>query len=145
MISRSKKRMAADVLNVGITRVKLDPNRSDSINDATTKAGIRGLIREGAIWVEPKKGVSRGRWRNKRKRIIKRSRGQGSRKGASGARTNKKTLWMTKVRALRKHLKARRDHGDITGSNFKEFYKKIKGGQVRSVRHLRDLLSRISG
>ncbi|MEM4298399.1 MAG: 50S ribosomal protein L19e, partial [Nitrososphaerota archaeon] len=74
--------MAAEILKVGVSRVRMDPESSDRIQDAITKDAIRTLIKEGVIWAVPAKGVSRGRWRQKRGK----RRGRGSIKGAAGAR-----------------------------------------------------------
>lgn len=129
-------------MKAGKKRVKLDPDSLDLIDDAITKASIRGLIQQGVIRRKPTRGVSRGRFRARRKRISKRGRGQGSREGASGARSGKKTLWVTKVRKLRGYLKFLRDKGHITGDVFRDLYKQVKGGQVRSVRHLKDIVGK---
>ncbi|MCP8315369.1 MAG: 50S ribosomal protein L19e, partial [archaeon] len=58
--------MAAKVLNVGLNRVRIDPENLERIADAITREDIRALIREGVIWAEPVKGISRGRIRRKR-------------------------------------------------------------------------------
>ncbi|MFN3621641.1 MAG: 50S ribosomal protein L19e, partial [Nitrososphaerales archaeon] len=55
----AKKKLAADILKVGVSRVRLDPNEAEAIADAITRASIRNLIKRGVIWVEPIKGVSR--------------------------------------------------------------------------------------
>ena len=143
MVSRSKKRMASDVLNVGKSRIKLDQESSELIDDAITRASIRGLIQQGVIWVAPERGISRGRCKSKQKRISKRGRGQGSRKGAAGARSNKKVQWITKIRALRKYLKSLKERGHITKPTFNNLYKQAGGGQVRSVRHLKSMVTRM--
>ncbi|MEM3652518.1 MAG: 50S ribosomal protein L19e, partial [Nitrososphaerales archaeon] len=122
----AKKRLAADILKVGVSRVRLDPNEADAIADAITRASIRNLIKRGVIWAEPAKGVSRGRHRLTKDRKSKR--GAGSKKGAKGARMGKKEHWVTRVRALRRRLKLLRDRGVITGKVFDELYLQIKGG-----------------
>ena len=68
---RSKRRLAAEVLKVGKDRIVFDDEYSDLIQDAITRSTIRGLVGLGAIKVKPKKGVSRGRARE-RKRLQKR-------------------------------------------------------------------------
>lgn len=135
-----KKRMAADVLKVGKGRVKFDPEASEELFDAITRESIRGLVSSGAIWVEPKKGVSRGRVRQKMAKVKKRGKGAGSKEGAKGARRGKKTLWVNKVRALRGRIKVLRDRGEISGKVFDDLYRKIKDGQVRSLKHLEGML-----
>ena len=139
MISRSKKRMAASVLKVGKNRAKLDPKSLDILGDAITKASLKGLIRDGKIWAVKSKGISRGRARKN----LNKTRGPGSRKGAKGAVLDKKTRYMTKVRALRKYLKSRKEKNLITNKQFNDLYKQIRGGQVRSVAHLKTIVSNI--
>ncbi|MFQ6134631.1 MAG: 50S ribosomal protein L19e [Nitrososphaerales archaeon] len=136
----AKKRMAADVLKVGKNRVKFDPEASEELLDAITRETIRGLVSSGVIWVEPKKGVSRGRVRQRRAKVKKRGRGTGSKEGAKGARRGKKTLWVKKVRSLRGRIKVLRDRGEISGEVFDDLYRKIKGGQIRSLKHLESML-----
>ena len=48
---------------------------------------------------------------------------------------------MIKVRALRKYLKSRKEKNLITNKQFNDLYKQIRGGQVRSVAHLKDIVS----
>ena len=139
MISRSKKRMAASVLKVGKNRAKLDPKSLDTIGDAITKGSLKGLIRDGKIWAVKSKGISRGRARKN----LNKTRGPGSRKGAKGAIIDKKTRYMTKVRALRKYVKSQKEKNLITNKQFNDLYKQIRGGQVRSVAHLKTIVSKI--
>ena len=139
MISKSKKRMAASVLKVGKNRAKLDPKSLDTIGDAITKGSLKGLIRDGKIWAVKSKGISRGRARKN----LNKTRGPGSRKGAKGAIIDIKTRYMTKVRALRKYVKSQKEKNLITNKQFNDLYKQIRGGQVRSVAHLKTIVSNI--
>ena len=136
---RSRRRLAASVLGVGVDRVIFDEEYSDLIQDAITRSTIRGLIGFGAIRAAPVKGVSRGRARE-RSTKLKRGRTAGSTKGSSGARNPRKTMWMTKVRALRWRLKVAKERKEITSASYKSLYKQVKGGQVRGVKHLHDLM-----
>jgi large subunit ribosomal protein L19e len=136
---RSRRRLAASVLGVGEDRVIFDEEYSDLIQDAITRSTIRGLIGFGAIRAAPEKGTSRGRFRE-RSNKLKRGRGAGSTKGTSFARNPRKGMWMTKVRALRWRLKVAKDRKLITNESYKALYKQVKGGQVRGVKHLSDLM-----
>lgn len=78
----SKKRTAARVLGVGVSRIRLDPERLDEIGDAITRGSIRSLVKDGAIWAEPVKGISRGRFKAKRAR--RKRRASGSRRVPQG-------------------------------------------------------------
>jgi large subunit ribosomal protein L19e len=136
---RSRRRLAASVLGVGEDRVIFDEEYSDLIQDAITRSTIRGLIGFGAIRAAPEKGVSRGRFRE-RSNKLKRGRGAGSTKGTAHARNPRKEMWMTKVRALRWRLKVAKDRKQISGESYRALYKQVKGGQVRGVKHLLDLM-----
>jgi len=51
-----QKRLAAEILGVGESRVRVDPARISDVAQAITREDIKRLIREGAIWVEPEHG-----------------------------------------------------------------------------------------
>jgi large subunit ribosomal protein L19e len=136
---KSKRRLAASVLGVGTDRIIFDVEYSDLIQDAITRSTIRGLVGFGAIKVAPEKGVSRGRFRE-RSRKLKRGRGAGSTEGAAFARNPRKDRWIAKVRALRWRLKVAKDREEISQGAYKKLYKQVKGGQVRGVKHLLDLM-----
>ncbi len=136
---KSKRRLAAAVLGVGTDRVIFNGEYSDLIQDAITRSTIRGLVGFGAIKVAPEKGVSRGRFRERSKKL-KRGRGAGSTEGRAYARAPRKDMWMQKVRALRWRLKVAKDRKEISPVAYKKLYKQVKGGQVRGVKHLLDLM-----
>ena len=124
---------------MGEDRVIFDEEYSDLIQDAITRSTIRGLIGFGAIKAAPRKGVSRGRFREKSGKL-KRGRGAGSTEGTLRARNPRKDMWMTKVRALRWRLKVARDRKQISDKSYETLYKQVKGGQVRGIKHLLDLM-----
>ena len=136
---KSKRRLAASVLGVGKDRVIFNDEYSDLIQDAITRSTIRGLVGFGAIRVAPEKGVSRGRFRS-RSRKLKRGRSAGSTEGTATARSPRKDKWISKVRALRWRLKVAKDRKEISPESYKKLYKQVKGGQVRGVKHLLDLM-----
>lgn len=136
---KSKRRLAASVLGVGVDRIVFNDEYSDLIQDAITRSTIRGLVGFGAIKVAPEKGVSRGRFRTKSRRL-KRGRGAGSTEGSATARTPRKDQWVRKVRALRWRLKVAKERKEISSKDYKKLYKQVKGGQVRGVKHLLDLM-----
>ncbi|HYC27058.1 MAG TPA: 50S ribosomal protein L19e, partial [Nitrososphaerales archaeon] len=70
----------------------------------------------------------------------KRGRGAGSTEGPAKARNPRKDVWVTKVRALRWRLKVAKERKEITQVQYKKLYKQVKGGQVRNVKHLMDLM-----
>jgi len=135
---RSKRRLAADVLGVGKDRVILNPEAQDLIQDAITRSTIRGLSGMGGIKVAPVKGVSRGRAREKHAKG--KSRSHGSLRGTKGSRRPRKGIWVAKVRALRWRLKVARERNDISKDLYKSLYRQVKGGQVRDIKHLFELM-----
>gem|GEM_PF-3511345 len=59
----NQKRIAAEVLNVGLSRVWLDPDKLTDVANAITREDIRGLIEEGTVKARQAQGISRGRAR----------------------------------------------------------------------------------
>ena len=134
----SQRRIAAAVLGCGVNRVWINPEKLSEVQSAMSREDIRNLIEEGAMSSHQKKGISRGR---ARARIAKRAyghcKGPGRRSGAKGARTPSKTQWIKKIRAQRKELRAQRDAGSITRSEYRRLYRRAAGGQFRNVAHLK--------
>ena len=134
---KNQRRMASELLKCGVNRVWVDPNRSEDISDAITRADVRVLINSGAITARQKKGVSRGRAEFELKQRRKgRQRGQGSRRGKKGARKPSKERWMQAIRPMRRKLKELRDSGKIDTATYRKYYLKAKGGVFKSRPHL---------
>ena len=124
---RLQKRIAADILKVGVNRVWIDPEKINEVKNVITKAEIRKLINRGVIKALPEK--------MKKPKVEKKKRkGPGRRKGA---RKRGKEDWMRTVRPLRKMIKELRDTGKITKGQYRRLYMLIKGGMFRSRAHLR--------
>ncbi|HVB11604.1 MAG TPA: 50S ribosomal protein L19e [Nitrososphaerales archaeon] len=140
----NKKRIVSDLLGVGMSRVRLDPEATEQLQDAITRESIRGWLSAGFIWVEPKKGNSRGRLRLRKMKRKQRGLGQGSKKGAKGSRVGKKSVWVARVRMLRRILKVKRDRGDISKQDFKKFYLQVKGAQIRTRKRLDEELAKVT-
>lgn len=139
----NQKRLSASILDVGVTRVWMDPERLEDIATAITREDLRKLVEEGVIKRRAVVGISRGR---ARARDIKRAKGHrkghGSRRGAAGARTPKKGRWIRKIRAQRKVLKAMRDdEKTIDAHNYRILYRKAKGDEFRNVAHLKSYIA----
>ncbi len=88
-------------------------------------------------------GTSKGRAHVKKAQRNKRGTKQGSKKGRKGARVGKKTVYVAKVRSLRRLLKIAKDRKDLTNPEFWELYKKVGGNTVRNKAHLRTLMDEI--
>jgi len=132
-----KRRLAAEILKVGVNRVWIDPEREADVSAAITRDDVRGLINSGAIRARQKKGTSRGRTRERiaRRRAGKR-RGHGSRKGAKYARFPRKDRWIQTIRPIRRRLGELKKQGVIGTSDYKKLYRMAKGGAFKSKAHL---------
>jgi large subunit ribosomal protein L19e len=134
---KNQRRMASQILDCGENRVWIDPNRTEDLADAITRADIRTAIESGTIKALPKAGISKGRTKhNLAQRRKGRQRGPGSRKGKAGARTPTKRDWIQTIRPIRAELRQLRDSGQIEKSVYREFYMKAKGGVFKSKTHL---------
>ena len=130
----AQKRLAADELGVGETRVWFDPEAHGEIADAITRDDVRELIDDGVIEAEETQGNSRGRARERNeKRAYGHRSGHGSRKGTSGGRTDGSAEWQSRIRAQRRTLRELRDDDEITRSQYRELYDMASGGEFDSV------------
>ena len=133
----NQRRLAAEVMSIGVNRVWMNPEAYKDISTALTREDIRKLISEEKIGKRNIQGVSRGRARKVAEtRAYGHRKGHGSRSGAKGARNPKKEQWMKKIRALRSQLKEMRENKTIEVSTYRKLYRKAKGGEYRSRAHL---------
>ena len=133
----NQRRLAAEVMDIGVNRVWMNPEASKDIAAALTREDIRKLIEEDKVGKRAIRGVSRGRARKvDETREYGHRKGHGSRSGAKGARRPKKEQWMKKIRALRSLLCELRDNKAIDTSTYRKLYRKAKGGEYRSRAHL---------
>ena len=132
-----QKRVAAELLTCGESRVWIDPNRAEDVADAITRSDVRTLIASGTIAAKQKRGVSRGRanYRKAQKAKGRRS-GQGSRRGRKHARKPSKETWMQAIRPIRRRLKELRDEGTIDTGTYRKYFLQAKGGVFKSRSHL---------
>ena len=137
---RLQRRLAAEILGVGESRVWIDPNPevAEDIEQAVTRRDVEALIKRGVIRVIPKKGntgySSRVRHEQRRKG---RRRGHGRRKGKATARSDPKEVWMGKIRRMRRYLRYLRDKGIIDRRTYRRLYMLAKGGVFRDLSSLR--------
>ncbi len=133
-----QKRLAADVFGCSEKRIRFDTERLDEVKESITKADIKSLIKDKAIYRVPEKSVSRVRARKIQKQKSKgKMRGAGSKKGKKTARSPRKDSWMIKIRAQRVLLKLLKDSDIITKEIYRTLYKKAQGGFFRSRRHIK--------
>jgi large subunit ribosomal protein L19e len=134
---RNKKRLAASILNVGASRVWINPEYLGDVETAITRDDIRRLIREKVIRRLPPESQSRARARvlaAKKKEGLRR--GPGSKTSSKYAVVKRKEVWMSKIRALRRRLRALRERRTITISTYRKLYLMAKGGAFDSVAEL---------
>ena len=134
---KNQRRIAAQMLKCGESRVWIDPNRMEDVADAITRSDVRTLISSGTIAAKQKRGVSRGRanYLQTQKRKGRRT-GQGSRKGRKHARKPSKERWEQTIRPIRQRLKELRDDGVIDTRTYRKYYLRAKGGVFKSRPHL---------
>ncbi len=136
-----QRRLAADILGVGINNIRFDPERLEDIEKSFRREEIRALIEDGAIYAIDPSRNSRGRWRilhEKRKKG--RRRGHGSRKGKAGARLEKKKDWINRVRRMRLYIELLRERGVIDTKLYRSLYRKIKGGAFHDISSIKTYL-----
>ena len=140
---KKKRELVARMLNVGANRVRFEPDKLDDIADSITREDIRSLIKNGVIWTVKSKGTSRAGAKAKLQVKKKRGTGAGSKKGKKGARIGKKESYVKKIRTMRYHLKILKSRNDINRDLFWSLYKKVNGGQIRSLSRLRENIREI--
>lgn len=134
---KSQRRLAAQVLKIGQNRVWINPEKTDDVETAMTRDEVRRLIHEGTIKASPEKGISRGRARilHEKKKKGRRS-GPGSRTGSTHARVSKKQAWMSKIRPLRRKLRALKTKKIIAENAYQKLYRMAGSGKFESVADL---------
>jgi large subunit ribosomal protein L19e len=137
---KKKRELVARILGVGSNRVRFEPDRLEDVADSITRENIRSLVNSGAIWTVQRKGTSRGRSVDKKSVWKIHGKGPGSKKGKRTARVGKKEVYVVRVRSMRYHLRVLKERKDINNDVYWNLYKKVNGGQVRSLAHLRDLV-----
>ena len=128
-MSSLQKRMAASILKVGESKIWLDPTKTKDLEAAITKNDIRKFIKKGYIKATAVK--------IKMRKIKKRRKGMGSRKGSKHSIVTAKRKWISTVRPLRRMLKELRSSNQIDNQTYRKLYMLVKGGTFRSRNHMR--------
>jgi len=132
---KTQKRLAAEMFNVGINRVWLDPTRLTDISQAITKADIAQLIKEGVIKAKSVKGKKKRAGHAERKVRIGKTRKKVRKK---------KERYVNLIRKLRRYLEELKQKGIIT-ANEKGYIRRLaKAGQFKSRRHLKEYIKKIA-
>jgi large subunit ribosomal protein L19e len=113
------KQIASQILNSGVSRIKILPNAIEDVKKALTRNDIRKLIEDKKIIAIAKKQKMK---KERKKKSV--------RKGTAKARRS--IRWEDKVRAQRRLLKKLKEEKKISNQNFKKVYKLIKSGNFAS-------------
>ncbi len=131
----SQRRMASEILKVGINRVWIDPDAGKKVSAAITRDDVRRLIEKGIIGKRDELGTSRARARARgEKRRKGRPRGAATRRGSS---VSDKRDWINTIRPIRRLLKAMLSKGEVSKKEYTDLYAKARGGYFRSKTHLK--------
>jgi len=137
MSMQTVRRLAARILDVGISRVRILD--TEAASKAITADDVRGLLGQGAIGIIVEKHASRAKARVKAQRAREgRRRGPGSQKGSYYAGHSRKERWMEQVRAQRQYLSAVKAR--LKEGAYPDVYKMIKGNAFRSRKILKQYL-----
>ncbi len=134
MTAQTVKRLAADILGVGVSRIRLDKDNLAKVEEALTRTDVRNLLEEGTVYALPPRAGHRKKEKPRK--------GRGSRKGQKKARgEGGKSAWMVRVRSQRKFLVELVRGGELPKERKHAIYMKIKGGAFRGKAAMRAYLA----
>ncbi|OIO41532.1 50S ribosomal protein L19e [Candidatus Pacearchaeota archaeon CG_4_9_14_3_um_filter_31_7] len=138
---KTQRRLAADILNVGINRIKFSSDNLDDIKEAITREDIKELVKEGIITIRPEKGVKR---RAGKKQDLRRKKG---RKRGGGSKRKivyrRKTEYMVLIRKLRKYLKELKETKIINNLEYRKLKRLAKSRVFRDRKNLGEYITNL--
>lgn len=111
------KRLAAEILNVGLNKIRFDPAKINEASGVTTREDVAKLIESGVVKKLPFKGRDSTAKRRRR-----------SSAHIRGKTFSDKEAWMKKIRSQRKFLTSLFTEKAITREVKNSTYGKIKSG-----------------
>ena len=130
----NKKRLAAETLGVGISRIRFNQERLNEIKDAITRQDILNLVGSKAIELKDIKGRRKAHSIG-HKRKKKRGAGRIKKKVKS-----RKSDYVKLTRKLRAYIKELKKQDRITKEQYYDLRKKIRARVYKSKSHLKSLL-----
>jgi large subunit ribosomal protein L19e len=119
------RRIAAEVMGKGVSKVRIKTDAIKGAEAAITREDVRALVSNGSIYaVKAKHNVSTYSKLLAAKRTKGRGRGHGRRKGTRKARQG--LQYQKKIRGQRRVLHALK--GEIDSETFKKYYRLVRGG-----------------
>ncbi len=139
MNAQKAKEISARILNVGKSRVWIDPEEIERVKEAITKEDVRVLVGEGVIKKSRREAQSRGRARKlggKKKKG--RKKGEGKRRGSHKTRSKRKKAWISSVRAQRRTLTELRESNpkEVEKIGYGKLYRMVKGGYFKGKKYV---------
>jgi len=125
---KSIKRIASRILNVGISRIKINAKtkeEKEELEKASTGKDIYKLIEKGIIKV--KREFLKWEKEKKKKHV---------RKGGKYSIVDKKRRWINRIRPIRRLLKELKEKRKIDNKTYWMLYRLAKGGYFESRSHL---------
>jgi len=122
------KRVASRILNVGISRIKINAKtkeEKEELEKAATGKDVYKLIEKGIIVVKDE--FLKMKKERKKKHV---------RKGKKYSIVDKKRRWINKIRPIRRLLKQLKEKGKIDNRTYWMLYRLAKGGYFESRSHL---------
>jgi len=127
---KNKKLLAARVFNVGVNKIKFNPNRINEISEAITRQDMIDLHNAGAIIISENHG---------RKKVEKRKRRRNAGK-VKKVVFNRKRDYIIITRKLRNYAVELRKQNKISEEKHQEIRRKIKTRNFKSKAQLKEYL-----
>ncbi len=125
------RRIAAELLGRGESKVRIKPDRTEDAKKSITREDVRALISSGGVYaIKEKHNLSLYSKELREKRNKGRRRGPGRRKGTAKARQS--IDYVKKVRGQRRVLAALKKDKMIDNEAFKKYYRLVKGGNFQT-------------